>query len=261
MKKSFSASLSFAFILLLATLVIAQQKGPNENKTPLGNLQGNETPMLIKTQEIKNMTRNIIQQIREQEVELKEILKNYSNLSLEEREQVREEIRNQIRLIKENITQLKADLEAQVKGLKEQERVRVENTNRVRLAVQTLLAMENLTGGIGRNVSEIARNFNNSIQSTLRHEEKIQNRNKVLKFLFGRDLKTVKQLENETLRLQEMINSFNKTIESCEECTEEVKEMLQEQLMLMQQEQQRLQQLVQKEKKIKGLFGWIIREK
>ncbi|MGB9748884.1 MAG: hypothetical protein ACP5OZ_01955 [Candidatus Woesearchaeota archaeon] len=260
MKKSFLKTLSILFFLFLATSVMAQ-KGLNEEKTPLGNLQGNGTPLLIKNQEIRNITRNLTQQIKEQRIELREILKNYSNLSLEEREQVREEVRNQIKFLRDNLTKLKSELDKEIEGLNEQERIRVENNNKVRLAVHAFLAMENLTGGIGKNVSEIARNFNNSIQSTLRHEEKLKNRNKVLRFLFGSDLKTVKQIENETLRLQEMISKINESINNCTECTEEVKEMLQEQLMLMQQEQQRLQQSVQKEKKITGIFGWILRRK
>jgi len=263
MKKIF-LGLSILVFLLVAASVFAQKGMPDEkgiSETGIQtNSETNKTPMLIKHQEIQNI-RNLTREIREQRLELGEILKNYSNLSLEEREQVREEVRNQIRNLRENITQLKNDLDKEIQGLKEQQKLRVENTNRVRLAVHALLAMENLTGGIGRNVSEIARNFNNSIQSAWRNEEKIQKRNKLLRFLFGSEVKTIKQMENETLRLGEMINKLNETIENCSDCTEEVKEMLKEQLSLMQQEQHRINQTIQKERKVRGILGWILRRR
>ncbi|MFY1644910.1 hypothetical protein ACK11Z_14360, partial [Methanoculleus bourgensis] len=42
-------------------------------------------------------------------------------------------------------------------------RMEKRDQNQVRLAVHTLLAAENRTGGIGRNISVIAREFNNSV--------------------------------------------------------------------------------------------------
>ncbi|MFH1106092.1 MAG: hypothetical protein V1731_02680, partial [Candidatus Aenigmatarchaeota archaeon] len=66
-----------------------------------------------------------------------------------------------------NVTELKEIISARTNQLnKEMERLEnreqnvYKNQNKVRIAVHTLLAMENLTGGIGRNVSAIARDFN-----------------------------------------------------------------------------------------------------
>ncbi len=42
-------------------------------------------------------------------------------------------------------------------------RVWVKNHNEVRIAVHTLLSMEDRTGGIGQNISALAREFNNSV--------------------------------------------------------------------------------------------------
>ena len=63
----------------------------------------------------------------------------------------------------------------------------IKNENEVRIAVTTLLETEDLSGGIGRNVSAIARDFNNSASSTRKIEDRIQSRNSFVRLLFGGD--------------------------------------------------------------------------
>jgi len=126
----------------------------------------------------------------------------------------------------------------------------------VRLAVHALLAMENLTGGIGRNVSQIAREFNNSAQATIRAEERIQTRNMLMSFFFGGDEQAAEEMEQEVNRNRERIQELKRLMQECE-CEEEVKAMLQEQIQNMEQEQNRIQELAQNEKKSKGIFGWL----
>ena len=53
------------------------------------------------------------------------------------------------------------------------------------------------------------------------------------------------------------IGEISETPEDCLDCDEEVETMMQEQIENIEQEQGRLQQLVNKEKKSRGLFGWI----
>ena len=72
------------------------------------------------------------------------------------------------------IQQKQQAMNQELEGKKEKEQNVYQNQNQVRLAVHSLLAMENLVGGIGKNVSQIARQFNNSVQATIRAEEKIQ---------------------------------------------------------------------------------------
>lgn len=134
------------------------------------------------------------------------------------------------------------------------------NQNQVRLAVHTLLAMENLTGGIGKNVSAIAREFNNSIQSTIRAEERIQHRSRIRTAFFGGDTDAADDIEAETNRNQARIQLLKQYKEQCS-CSEEVKAMIQEQITAMEQEQTRLKSLAQQEKAKKGLLGWLKRSK
>ncbi|MFH1424403.1 MAG: hypothetical protein ABIG20_01845 [archaeon] len=130
-----------------------------------------------------------------------------------------------------------------------------QNQNRVRLAVHALLSMENLTGGIGPQVSAIAREFNNSVQKTIQAEEQIQSRSALKRFFSGGDQEAAGEIETEAEQNQVRIQNLNQLHTQCN-CTAEVKAMLQEQIQNMEQEQTRLMELAQEEKAKKGLFGW-----
>ncbi len=129
-----------------------------------------------------------------------------------------------------------------------------QNQNAVRLAVHNLLSMENMTGGIGPQVSAIAREFNNSVQNTIRAEEKIQTRSRISKFFFGGDSEAADEIEAEVTQNQIRLQELNQLYGQCN-CSSEVKAMLNEQIQSMEQEQTRLQELTQTEKESKGLFG------
>jgi hypothetical protein len=140
-------------------------------------------------------------------------------------------------------------------GLNETQQKVYQNQNQVRLAVHALLSMENMTGGIGKNVSAIAREFNNSVMSTIRAEEKIQTRSGFARFFAGGDETTATELESEVEQNELRIQQLTQLRNECQ-CDQEVKDLMQEQIQLMQQEQTRLRELAQQEKKSKGLFDW-----
>ena len=144
----------------------------------------------------------------------------------------------------------------EIQGLEKGKQEIYKNQNRVRLAVHSLLAMEDLVGGIGPQVRDIARNFNNSVQSTIIAEEKIQTRSVFARFFAGGDAEAAEEMEQEVNQNQERIMQLKQLRENCT-CTEEVKTMMQEQIQNMEQEQTRLNQLAQEEKQSKGLFGWM----
>ncbi len=132
-----------------------------------------------------------------------------------------------------------------------------ENQNRVRTAVHALLASENLTGGIGRNVSAIARDFNNSVNITMRAEERIQERNWFMRALFGGDREAALEIANQTEQNTQRIQHLNQLMATCN-CTEDVKALMQEQIQSMEQEQNRLRSLAANETSSRGLFGWLL---
>lgn len=157
--------------------------------------------------------------------------------------------------LKEAVQAKKGELEGQLEEGENYETHK--NQNVVRVAVHAMLASEELTGGIGPQVSEIAKEFNNSIQSTMETEEKIKERNVIRKIFFGGDKEAAGELEQETVRNQNRIEKLNQLINQCEECSPEVKNILQEQIQLIEQEQERLSSLAQNEKGKKGLFGFL----
>ena len=128
--------------------------------------------------------------------------------------------------------------------------------NKVRLAVHAFLAMDDLTPGIGKEVSEIARHFNNSVQVTIHAEERLNSRSRIARFFIGGDADTATELEAEVNANMQRVHQLKQLKEQCN-CTDEVRTLMQEQIQNMEQEQTRLQQLAQKEKKSKGLFGWL----
>ena len=103
-----------------------------------------------------------------------------------------------------NKTQLNNQMQlAQINttGNKEKQKV-FRNQNAVRETVMILLALRkegNLSGGIGRNVSAIARNFSNSVNKTIEAEQRIMSRGGLTRMLFGGD-------ENAAQTIQSQLN-------------------------------------------------------
>jgi hypothetical protein len=130
------------------------------------------------------------------------------------------------------------------------------NRNEVRLAVHTLLALGNISGGIGPQVSVIAQEFNNSVQATWQYEERIQNRNILSRLFFGGDEAAATGLNDLAVQNQNRIREIEQLM-NASDLEPETRLMLEEQLRIMEQENTRLEQVAQAEQADRGLFGWI----
>ncbi len=157
---------------------------------------------------------------------------------------------------KEMVQQRKREMNQEMQLMEKTEQKVYQNQNQVREAVQTLLSLEDLAPGIGSQVSQIAREFNNSVQATIIAEEKIQKRSALARFFMGGEKNAAEEMEKELNQNQQRIQELNRLKEQCA-CGEEVKTMIQEQIQNMEQEQVRLQQLTEREKNANGVFGWI----
>jgi len=131
-----------------------------------------------------------------------------------------------------------------------------QNQNSVRTAVHALLTVEDLVGGIGPQVSQVAIDINDSVLATVVAEEKIQKRNPFVRFFMGGDQEAVEELKQELNKNEERVQELKQLREDCD-CDEEVGEMLQEQIQKIEQEQNRLQILTEKETGSRGIFGWV----
>jgi hypothetical protein len=171
--------------------------------------------------------------------------------------QQREEVRaRNVSELHEMVEQRKQEMNQEIQALPEYQQLVYQNQNRVRLAVHSLLAMEELVGGIGPQVSQIAEGFNMSVQATIRAEEQIQSRSRFVRFFAGGDEEATQDIEHHVVQNQERIRQLQQLSGECD-CDEEVRALLQEQVQTMEQEQARLQQLAQDERTDKGLFGWL----
>ena len=181
----------------------------------------------------------------------------------EERERTESEIeeRNRTRArtiaeVQDNHNRSYESLNATLKNVSLERRDRIRNENEVRLAVHTLLDMEDLSGGIGRNVSAIARDFNNSAGSAWTYEERIQNRNAIIRLFFGGDRDAAREIANVTLQNQVRIRELNQLMSNAS-MEPEVRAMMEEQVRIMEKEQVRLEQLSKREQEDRGFFGWL----
>lgn len=177
-------------------------------------------------------------------------------LMIQERVQISEQERIGLQA---TIRQMQEEMNRQQVGLSREnpkQAAVLKNQNKVGLAVHALLAMEGYTGGIGKDVSTVAKDFNNSLQATIQAEEQIENKGAISRLFTGGSQEAAKVLEGEVTQNQIRIQELKQLKEQCQ-CDEEVKAMMQEQIQSMEQEQVRLQALADKEQRSKGLIGWM----
>jgi len=183
--------------------------------------------------------------------------------ALQQREELFKQLREQrvenAKDIREQIQERKKELRQLYQEEKEQIREAKQKQNEVRLAVHALLASENFTGGIGKEVSEIARDFDNSLKDTEAAEEKIRERDRFTRFLFGGDFENADMIQERVQNREEKVKRLEEVLNTCEDCDADTKTLLMEQIQVLKQEQERLKTLAQEENQLNGLFGWLRR--
>lgn len=167
----------------------------------------------------------------------------------QERVNVSEEVR-------QKVIERQQEIDQELKGMSVNEQKVFSNQNAVMLAVHALLALENRTGGIGPQISAIAKEFNNSVKSTLDAETKVENRSSFARFFAGGDKKAALEIEEKVKQNKVMIQQL-KNLKEQYSGSDDVKELMQQQILTMESEQDRLTQLADKEKNSKGMFGWL----
>lgn len=158
--------------------------------------------------------------------------------------------------IKIKIDERERELEQETEQLRIEEREIVQNQNSVRMGAEAFIIADDETGGLGENVSQIAREFNNSVEVTIQAEERIRSRSAVVRVFIGGDEVAAREIEREVIQNENRIRELEQIIQQCA-CDEEVKLLLQEQLLMMEQEQERLRNLADDELEDKGIVGWI----
>jgi len=127
--------------------------------------------------------------------------------------------------------------------------------NGMRLAVHALLSAQDLIGGIGQQVSEIAKEVDRSVASTTSAEIKIQSRGFFTRFLFGGDSTSAEVIAQEAAQNQSRIDSLTALLAQAN-ISADVQVTLKAQITALQTAQARLQAFAEKEKAAWGLFSW-----
>lgn len=237
--------------LLMIISVLAAQDGMHEPKTGINNpdiknvSQGTGQGQVDSKEHGQGLSENSTGE---------KIKSDIKNKGAESQIQNKEQVRTQIGDLKKEMEQKKQQLNSE--GAKKNNQQAIKNQNQVRIAAQTLSKMESMIGSRGKEISAIAKEFENSVQATVKSEEKIQTKSGFARFFTGGDHKAAEELESEVTKNQERIKELKQLKEEAD-CEKEVKEMIQEQIQQMENEQKRLHDLAQEEKQSKGLLGWI----
>lgn len=158
--------------------------------------------------------------------------------------------------------ELKAKIELREKELDQDEasttfedRDIVKNTNHVRLAVHAFLNSRDLLGGIGEQVSEIAKEMNDSNATTTRMEIKIHSRGFLTRFFFGGDKISADVISQAVVQNQRHIEDLIKLLGQAN-VSIDVQTTLNAQITALEDAQARLKALAEKEHGMWGVFSW-----
>lgn len=157
--------------------------------------------------------------------------------------------------LKQRIEERKQELEDEAASTTDKKRDVLENANPVRIAVHTLLASRALLGGIGEQVSDVARQMNGSLATTTSIELKLKARGFLTRFLFGGDKDAAERLQEQIDRNQERIDALKSLLVQAN-VSAELKATLEAQVAVLEDAQVRLTALAGKEEGAWGLFSW-----
>ena len=243
--------------LTIFSLVIAENPGAGNQGQDDSDTQGQQGEQQGEGQDEEQGNGNGEgegeQQQQQEQVQTQTQEQNEEGLgNLENGQQLRARTSNEL---KSMIQEKRGEMIEEIKSMKGNLKKAYENQNEVRTAVYGLLTIGDLAGGIGKKISEVAKQFNNSIQQTIKAEETIRNRNRIVRFFAGGDQETAEELQNlvdqNRIRLQQL-----KELKNQADCEEEVRALMQEQIQSMEQGQTKLQEMIQNERDARGIWGW-----
>jgi len=197
----------------------------------------------------------VSEQAREQAKQLAEQVREMTKDRLELELEDDQDRASSIEDLKQKIEIRKQELDDEEASTTPEFRGAMKNANEVRLAVHALLASKDLIGGIGQQVSEIAKEVDHSVASTTNAEAKIQSRGFLFRLFFGGDSTSAEVIAQEASQNQARIDTLTALLGQVN-ISAEVQATLTAQITALKDAQTRLQALAEKEQKAWGLFSW-----
>jgi len=202
--------------------------------------------------------------------ELKQKAEQIREDAKQQREEVREAFKNRLELLREGTTtparsleQLKRMIQERREMLDDEEASTTPEVRRLfngaksmSVAVHALLASRDLLGGgIGEQVSDIARRVDDSAATTTNAEARIQSRGFLTKLLFGGDKTAANIISQEVAQNQERIDVLTALLSQAN-VPVDIQTELNAQITALKEAQARLESVAQGEKKAWGIFSW-----
>jgi len=176
-----------------------------------------------------------------------------------------EEMRNSnktevMQKIEKMINEQKMLMENRSKGnetmTKNKEMIRVEVMKRTATILE-MLANVTENREVNEKLMTVAKQCNETAMNIQKAEERIEKRSKIMRILFGGDLKAAKELMQEKERIQEQIQMLESVLNQTQNSYE--REIIQEQIRTLQKEMEQIQEVAQQQEQEKGILGWIFR--
>lgn len=131
----------------------------------------------------------------------------------------------------------------------------IQRRSQVSSAVQEMLKVAERSGGIGEQVRAMAQNQEKNQEKLEASLERIQNRNKLVRFIFGPDNQNIKNArkllqdnKNELTRLENIRSQFIDVVDQ---------EKVQEQIEKIKEASNQIERDLDKSEKVFSLFGWV----
>jgi len=244
-------------VISILPLALAQANGSQNITNYQKALTNNITAQMNQTREnlanqiekIRNQTEQIRLQMEMEKARLANQTMAQKLMEQQKQEAVAERLRSDIRQQTEEINETLALMK------KEQQEIYEHQMNML-LAIKTIIAAQNELPEMPKNISTIAYQINGSIENTTKAEEKIQNRNALIRVLGGGDRDAAGEIESAAKQNQEKVRQINTSIVRTNYSTS-IKSVLSDQILVLQSEQERLINISSSEKKNYGLIGWI----
>ncbi len=183
------------------------------------------------------------------------VRQNVTNVQIKVREETPEK-HTDVTVLKVKIRERETEIEQElhIAGVKDPEII--QNQSSFLVGIQAIGEVNELVSVNAANVTRLETELRESLNTTAQAEVRIKERNQVVRFFIGGDDSAARQLLGELEQNQDRIREMQQLIDQCS-CSQDVQDVLREQLRDMEQEQERLRALAQQEIDDEGLVGWL----
>lgn len=187
------------------------------------------------------------------QTQLKNEGENQQNQIQKAEEVINIQIEEKVNQVQERMREKEQEMSQNIQSLNAVQKEVYQNQNRIMVSTDALKNISELIEEVGSEISEIAEEIEISVQNTVQAEERITDRNRIVRFFAGGDAEAASQINQEVSINKERIQQL-KELKENSDYQEEAKELINQQILLIEEEQTRLENLAQTELQFKNIF-------